>query len=81
MVFRRNKLRYSADDELIEENWVTRDEEMKEIEKVMDRVAQGFSKDFRVEMKEGREIYREAQTLWVSHFDQRPCDHSWVEGD
>jgi hypothetical protein len=46
-----------AEDERIEENWMTRDVEMKEIEKVMDRVAQGFSKDFRLEMKEGREIY------------------------
>jgi len=46
-----------AEDERIEENWVTRDVEMKEIEQVMDRVAQGFSKDFRLEMKEGKEIY------------------------
>jgi L-alanine-DL-glutamate epimerase-like enolase superfamily enzyme len=30
---------------------------VKEIEPVMDRVAQGFSRDFRNEMKEGREIY------------------------
>jgi hypothetical protein len=30
---------------------------MKEIDQVMDRVAQGFSKDFSREMKEGREIY------------------------
>jgi hypothetical protein len=46
-----------ADGKLVEENWVTRDVEMKEIEKVMDRVAQGFSKEFRSEMKGGREIY------------------------
>jgi hypothetical protein len=43
--------------ELIEANWMTRDVEMKEIDQVMDRVAQGFSKDFSREMKEGREIY------------------------
>ncbi len=55
--FQTEQVEILADDELIEENWVTRDVEMKEIEKVMDRVAQGFSKDFRVEMKEGREIY------------------------
>ena len=36
---------------------MTRDVEMQEIGKVMDRVAQGFSKDFKLEMKEGREIY------------------------
>jgi hypothetical protein len=46
-----------AGDELVEENWVTRDVEMKEVEQVMDRVAQGFIKDFRLEMKEGKEIY------------------------
>jgi len=55
--FQTEQIEVLADDELIEENWVTRDVEMKEIEKVMDRVAQGFSKDFRLGMKEGREIY------------------------
>jgi len=55
--FRTEKVQVFADGELIEENWVTRDVEMGEIEKVMERVAQGFSKDFRSEMKEGKEIY------------------------
>jgi len=55
--FRTEKIQILADGELIEENWVTRDMDMGEIEKVMDRVAQGFSKEFRSEMKEGREIY------------------------
>ena len=55
--FQTEQIEIFADDELIEENWVTCDVELKEIEPVMDRVAQGFSKDFRVEMKEGREIY------------------------
>jgi hypothetical protein len=55
--FQTEQIEVLADDELIEENWVTRDVEMKEIEKVMDRVAQGFSKDFRLGMKEGQEIY------------------------
>jgi hypothetical protein len=55
--FHTEQIEVLADDELIEENWVTRDVDMKEIEGVMDRVAQGFSKDFRFEMKEGREIY------------------------
>jgi hypothetical protein len=55
--FQTEQIEILADGELIEENWVTRDVEMKEIEKVMDRVAQGFSKDFQREMKEGREIY------------------------
>jgi hypothetical protein len=55
--FQTEQVEILAGGELIEENWVTRDVEMKEIEPVMDRVAQGFSKDFRHEMKEGREIY------------------------
>lgn len=55
--FKTEQIEIWGEGELIEENWVTRDVEMKEIEQVMDRVAQGFSKDFRLEMKEGREIY------------------------
>jgi len=55
--FSTEQVEILADNELIEENWMTRDVEMKEVEKVMDRLAQGFSKDFRREMKEGREIY------------------------
>ncbi len=55
--FSTEQVEILADNELIEENWMTRDVEMNEIEKVMDRVAHGFSKDFRGEMKEGREIY------------------------
>jgi len=55
--FQAEQVEILAGGELIEENWVTRDVEMKEIEPVMDRVARVFSKDFRYEMKEGREIY------------------------
>jgi hypothetical protein len=55
--FQTEQVEILAGGELIEENWVTRDVEMKEIEPVMDRVAQVFSKDLRHEMKEGQEIY------------------------
>jgi hypothetical protein len=55
--FQTEQIEVWAEGELIEENWMTRDVKLTEIEKVMDRVAQGFSKDFRLEMKEGREIY------------------------
>jgi hypothetical protein len=55
--FQTEQVEILAEGELIEENWVTRDVEMKEIDKVMDRVAHGFSKDFQHEMKVGREIY------------------------
>ncbi len=56
--FSTEQVEILADGELIEENWMTRDVEMKDIETVMDRVAQGFSRDFRSEMKEGKEIYK-----------------------
>jgi hypothetical protein len=55
--FRTEKIQIFADEELIEENWVTWDVEMRDVEKVMEKVAQGFSKEFRLEMKEGQEIY------------------------
>jgi hypothetical protein len=55
--FQTEKVQVFADRDLIEENWMTRDVDLAEVEKVMDRVAQGFSRDFRMEMHEGREIY------------------------
>lgn len=55
--FQTEQIEVLADGELIEEDWMTRDVEMREIEQVMDRVAHRFPKDFRLEMKEGREIY------------------------
>lgn len=60
--FQAEQIEILAEGELIEENWVTRDMELKEIEKVMDRVARGFSKDLGIEMKEGREIYEKLKT-------------------
>ncbi len=55
--FQTEQVEIWAGKELIEENWVTRDVDIQEVERVMDRVAQVFSKDLRLEMKEGREIY------------------------
>jgi hypothetical protein len=55
--FKTEKILVYGDRELIEEDWTTRDVEMKEVEKVMGKVAKGFSKDFKLEMMEGREIY------------------------
>jgi hypothetical protein len=55
--FQAEKIQVFADRDLIEEDWMTRDVDMAEVEKVMERVAQGFSRDFRMEMHEGREIY------------------------
>lgn len=60
--FLTEKIEIIADGELIEENWVTREVEMGEMEKVNERIARGFSKEFRSEMKEGREIYEKLRT-------------------
>jgi hypothetical protein len=55
--FRTEKVEVFADGERIEENWVTRDVDMSEIEKVMERVSKGFSMEYRNQVAEGREIY------------------------
>jgi len=55
--FQTEKIQVLADGELIEENWMTQQVNMKEVAKVLERVATGFQREFRVEMKEGREIY------------------------
>jgi hypothetical protein len=55
--FQTEQIEILAGGKLLEENWVTRNKETELIEKVMDRVAQGFSKDFRLETEEGQEIY------------------------
>ena len=55
--FSTEKVEVRADGELIEENWMTREVDMKEVERIMEKVATGFTKGFKAEMKEGREIY------------------------
>jgi hypothetical protein len=60
--FQTEQIEILAGGELIEENWVTRSVEMREVEHVMDRVAQGFSKDFGLGTKEGREIYEKLKS-------------------
>lgn len=61
--FQTEKVEILADGELIEENWVTRDADLRDVEKVMDKVALGFSKAFKTEMKEGREIYEKVKAV------------------
>jgi hypothetical protein len=61
--FRTEKVEIIANGELIEENWVTRDVDLKDVEKVMERIALGFSKQFKSEMKESREIYDKLKTF------------------
>ena len=61
--FQTEKVEIIADGELIEENWVTRDVELREVEKVMDKVALGLLKAFKTETKEGREIYEKVKAV------------------
>ncbi len=55
--FQTEKVEILADGELIEENWMTRDVDLREVERVMEKVARSFAKEFKSEMKEGREIF------------------------
>jgi DNA-directed RNA polymerase subunit F len=55
--FRTEKIEIWREGELMEENWMTRDIDMREAEKVMEKMAQGFSREFKSEMREGQEIY------------------------
>lgn len=63
--YQTQKVEIAADGELIEENWMTRDVDIQEVERVMERVAKGFSKDFKVEMKEGKEIYEKLKSYGI----------------
>lgn len=61
--FQTEKVQIFADGELMEEDWVTRDVVLGDVEKVMDKVVLGFSKEFRTEMKEGREIHEKIKAF------------------
>lgn len=63
--FQTEKVEIRADGELIEENWMTRDVDFREVERVMERVAKSFSKEFKIEMKEGREIYEKLKRYGI----------------
>lgn len=63
--FQTEKIEIRADGELIEENWMTRDVDVREVERVMEKVAKSFSKEFKVEMKEGREIYEKLKAYGI----------------
>lgn len=55
--FRTEKVQLFIDGELVEENYMTKEIEAGEMEKVMERIAKLFMKDLRREMREGQEIY------------------------
>lgn len=60
--FQTEKVEILADGELIEENWMTRDVDLREVERVMEKVARSFAKEFKSEMKEGRAIYEKLRS-------------------
>jgi len=53
--FKTEKIEVLAGTELIEEHWMTRDVDMSEVDRVMERASQGFSKDSGGE-QEGQEF-------------------------
>ena len=56
--FKTEKVQVLAGTELIEEHWMTRDVDMSEVDRVMEKASLGFSKEFRSELKEGQEIQK-----------------------
>ncbi len=63
--FPTEKIEVRADGELIEENWMTREVDLGGMEGVMERVARSFAKEFKTEMKEGREIYEKLKPFGI----------------
>ena len=60
------KVQVLADGELIEEHSMTKDIDMNEVAQVMEKTAQGFSKELRSELKEGREIHQKLKPYGFS---------------
>ena len=64
--FNTEKIQVLADGELIEEHWMTKDIDIGEANRVMERATQQFSEEFRSELKEGREIHRKLEPYGFS---------------
>jgi len=64
--FKTEKVQVLADGELIEEHSMTKDTDMKEVDQVMEKAAQGFSKELPSELKEGREIHQKLKPYGFS---------------
>jgi hypothetical protein len=75
--FRTERIDVSADGELIEENWVTREVDLSEIDTVMERLSAMFSREFRSEVREGREIYERVRAFGVPVLIK---DHAMTHG-
>jgi hypothetical protein len=55
--FKTEKVEILADGELVEEDWVTRDMDLKEVDNVMEKAAGGVTSSLWLDTKEGREIF------------------------
>ena len=75
--FQTDKVQVFGDKELIEEHWVTRDVDLKEVDKVMDRMARAFAREFRSELKESFEIQKQ---LRPSGFSILVRDYTMAHG-
>jgi hypothetical protein len=64
--FKTEKIQILADGELIEEHWMTKDIDMGEVDRVMEKATQGFSKEFRSEIREGQEIQKKLKPYGFS---------------
>ena len=64
--FKTEKIQVLADGELIEEHWMTKDVDMSEVDRVMEKATQGFSKEFRSEIREGQEIQKKLKPYGFS---------------
>jgi hypothetical protein len=75
--FKTEKVQVLADVELIEEHWMTKDIDMSEVDRLMEKANQGLSKEFRSEIREGREIQ---QRLKPYGFSIRVKDYTATYG-
>jgi hypothetical protein len=64
--FKTEKVQVLADGELIEEHSMTKDINMNDVDQVLEKAAQGFSKELGSELKEGREIHQKLKSYGFS---------------
>lgn len=64
--FNTVKVDVLADEERIEEHWMTKDIDMTDVDRAMEKATQGFSKRFSSEIKEGQEIQKKLKPYGFS---------------
>ena len=75
--FKTRKIQVLADGELIEEHWMTRNIDMREADRMMDKANQIFSREFRSEIREGQEIQNKLKPYGFSILVK---DHTLTSG-